>query len=652
MRLRKCFLISIGWLVATAPPVLAQDLPGRPLESASGIYCDATGKDCALIDGTRELPDGEITVLATGLWSRADQTGQAIAAVGDAALRAIQGPDLTRALRRLPGVTLTRNGGLGGFTGLRVRGSASEQVLVLIDGVKVNDPSSPGGGFDFGTVMGDSVSRVELLRGSNSVVWGADAIGGVVNLSTRQIDGITASAEYGGDEQVSGHAALGLAGEWGNATLAGGYITREGFSSAASGTEPDGLEQLYLTARGDVRVAPDFYVTANGRYADSRLDIDGFPPPDFVFADTAERQDTRELSGRLGVLVDRDAVRLRAGYSHADIDRDLIDAAAGPAPYYSTRGKSDRAEAFARIGLGDAVALDTGADYERTRFSDGFTDATARIASTHALLGWYGDGGSFAAGLRLDDHSRFGSEVTLGANGSAELARNLRARASWGEGFKAPTLFQLLSDFGNAALQPERSKSYEIGLDWGGRDSRLSGSLTLFRRDSRNLIDFVSCFGASGGICTDRPFGTYDNVGRARAQGAELELGARLGETLQASATYSNIRTRDRTPGGANQGNWLARRPRQALSASLDWMSPLGLNLGGDVRLVGDSFDDASNATPIDGHALLDARASWPISSRFEIYGRIENLTATDYVEVAGFNTQGRAAYLGARVRL
>lgn len=651
MRLQEYLLVLSGSL-AGAQPALAQDAPGKPRESASGMYCSKTADDCALLDGTRELPEREITVLATGLWSRVDESGQAIAVIGDDELRAVQGPDLVRVLDRLPGATVTRNGGLGGFTGLRIRGSASEQVLVLVDGVRVNDPSSPGGGFDFGTVAAQSIGRVELLRGSNSVVWGSDAIGGVINLSTRQIEGLSASAEYGGDQQFSGNAAWGFAGDAATATLSGGYISREGFSSAASGLEPDGFEQLYLTARGNLRVAPDIYLTANGRFADSELDIDGFPPPDYAFADTAERQDTREFSGRLGVLVDRGSFALRAGYAHSEIDRDLIDTDNGPPPYYSTTGKSDRVETFARIAIAGRIALDSGADYEWTGFSDGFTDARANIGSIHALLGWYGDGASLAVGLRYDDHSRFGGEATLGANGSVDLARGLRARASYGEGFKAPTLFQLLSDFGNGALQPERSRSYDIGLDWGARASRFNGSLTLFRRDSTSLIDFVSCFGSAAAICADRPFGTYDNVGRARAQGIELELGARMSERLRVQAVYSYIETEDRSAGTANGGNWLARRPRDSVTVSFDWAGPSGIALGGDIRLVGDSFDDAGNLVRLDGYAVATLRAAKSLGERIEVFGRIENLFDAGYQSVAGFNSQGRAAFIGARLQM
>jgi vitamin B12 transporter len=223
----------------------------------------------------------------------------------------------------------------------------------------------------------------------------------------------------------------------------------------------------------------------------------------------------------------------------------------------------------------------------------------------------------------------------------------LRLRASYGEGFKAPTLFQLLSDYGNDALRPERSRSFDLGLAWRTRAAPTWGAVTLYRRDSRNLIDFVSCFGVSGGICANRPFGTYDNVGRARAQGFEVEFGLAPSQRLRTSVAYSYLDAKDRANGAQ-----LARRPRHALTATVDWTSPIGLVLGGDVRLVGDSFDDAAGAVPLDGHALADLRASLPLGERFEFYGRIENLFDARYTEVAGYGTRGRAGFVGARLRL
>ncbi len=602
------------------------------------------------VHAAADRPHDQIRVVATGIAERPELDSYPVTVLGDAELRSVQGPDLVRALRRLPGVTLTRNGALGGFTGVRVRGAGAEQLLVLIDGVKVNDVSSPGGGFDFGNLAADEIATVELLRGSHSVVWGSDALAGVMNLTTRTADGVAASAEYGGARQFSGQAVAGISRDRFDAALSAGAVAARGISTAAAGTERDGFDQWHAGARANWRVGPGTAIVGNARYAQGELEIDGFPAPLFAFADTRERQDTRERSGRIGIEHDGGGFRARLGLAHSANDRDLLDQDVGPAPYYATRGRLTRAEAFGRYA-GGALRLDFGADHEWSRFAaDGAFSADrgrATLASGHALVTWDG-GEAFQLGVggRYDSHSRFGGEWTFGANAAARLAANLRLRASYGEGFKAPTLFQLLSDFGNAALLPERSRSYDLGIEYGARD-RLHAALSLFRRDSRDLIDFVSCFGVAGGICAGRPFGTYGNVGRARAEGFEVEFGAAPVEALRLSAAYSYVRARDR---GA--GTDLARRPRHALSASADWRTPFAVRLGGDARLVGDSFDDAGNFTAIDGHALFDLRAALPLGERFELYGRVENLLDARYTEVAGYTAQGRAAYVGVRVGL
>ncbi len=228
--------------------------------------------------------------------------------------------------------------------------------------------------------------------------------------------------------------------------------------------------------------------------------------------------------------------------------------------------------------------------------------------------------------------------------------QDLRLRASYGEGFRAPTLFNLLSIYGNAALQPERARSYDAGLEWGAPYGNLHAAVTVFRRDSRNLIAFVSC--ASLNRCADRPFGLYDNIGLARAQGVEAELGARPTENLHVQAAYTYLETENRTSGTASFGKDLPRRPAHALTLSADWTTPLaGLALGADMRLVSDSFDNAANTIRLDGYALATLRASFPLTDRVEIYGRVENLTDEVYQTVAGYGTWGRSAFIGIRAR-
>ena len=592
-----------------------------------------------------------ITVVATGSPLRIDRTGQPITVITADQLAILQGPDLTRALERIPGLALSRNGGTGAFTGVRLRGAESEQLLVLVDGVRVEDVSAPSGGFDFGTLTTGGVERIDVLRGSNSVVWGSAAIGGVVAVTSRDLNGVDATAEAGSRGSYTGDVTAGLSGKAGSLTLNGGYTTTDGVSAAATGTEPDGARQWRIGAKGRLNLTDALSLLASARYADSKVDIDGFPAPLYVFADTPEYQVTRQLSGRAAARYQTSAFNFEAGYALSETKRDYYDPTIGTAPSYGYRGHSERADLTGHVGLPQDFALDFGADSEWSRYSGTYdAEHRARLSSAHALLGWYSDIATIAGGARIDDHSRFGSQWTFGANGTVKLPANLRLRASYGEGFKAPTLFQLLSDYGNERLVPEHTRSYDAGLEWRGDQVR--AAITVYRRDSRDLIAYDSCFGMTDGICTNRPFGTYDNIGKARAEGVETEIVANPVPAFTARLAYTFTKARNLTGGSANFGNDLARRPRHTLTASLDWTTPLhDLALGADMRFVSSSFDDAGNFTRLDGGSETTVRAILPLTHRVDLHARVENLFNALVPTAAGYGALGRSVFGGLRVR-
>lgn len=613
--------------------------------------------------GRRVADDNEITVLATGNRLDIDKAGQPISVIGADEIASVQGPDITRVLERLPGVTIARNGGLGSTTSLFVRGANSQQLLVLVDGIRVADVAAPGGGYDFGNLTSGGLGRIELLRGSNSVVWGSEAIGGVLALTSRDLNGVEATAEYGARDSFDGQLTAGLSGERYGITLNGGYVRTDGFSASAAGTEPDGFRQYRAGGRAHVDLAPGLTASLVGRYTQGKLDIDGYPAPTFVdFLDTPEYQKTREIGGRAGLAWTSDNLDLNAGYQISDTRRRYYDPTFGDTDFNSeTQGQTRRAELTGAFRATQALRLDFGADHEWSRIDtvSAFSPAArnkANLSSGHALLGWYDDRFSIAGGVRYDDHSRFGHKWTFGANGSVTVANDLRVRASYGEGFKVPTLYQLFSEYGNptTTLNPEKSRSYDAGVEYGNRNGALHFALTGFRRDSRDLIGFVSCQGAT---CATRPFGYYVNVGRARATGFELELGTQIGETLHAQTAYTYVKSTDRTRGSFTQGTDLPRRPRHALTTSLDWTpvvsGPLtGLTLGGDIRLVGDSYDSPGEFGRLDSYVLATVRASVPLGEHVEVFGRIENVTDEDYVTVGDYGTAGRSAFVGVRAKI
>lgn len=606
------YLLLIGCSLLASAPALAQEAPGDSPDSADAIV-----------------------VTASGWREPAAQVGQSISVIDAAELARVQGGDIVRVLEQLPGVTPARSGGLGSQTSMFVRGGNSEQLLVTIDGVRVEDTAAPSGGFDLGTLLTGGIGRIELLRGSNSVVWGSSAIAGVLAVTSAEINGASGSLEYGDHNTVAGEAQAGFADESRALTLNGGYTHSDGISAFAGGSEPDAFRQWHIGGRGRLDVASGWSLVAAGRYADSRVDIDGYPAPAYVFADTPEYQTGHQASGRVGIEHQAGSLQLRAGVELSSTQRAYFDPTYGTAPDYQTDGRSIRADLAGRAELASHWTLDFGGDSEWTRFSTSYDPRqTARLSSGHALLGYAQNAVAVSAGVRIDDHDRFGSHWTFGANGSVKLGGGWRLRASYGEGFKAPTLYQLYGYGGNQQLKPETSESFDGGIELGDQTSRLHFAATVFRRDSRNLIDYLWPDG-------------YFNVGRTRAEGVELEAGARVTANFRVQAAYTYVKATNLAT-----GKDLARRPRNALTVSADWTTPLaGLALGGDLRMVGESYDNASNSIRLGSYALGTVRASVPVGQHFELYGRIENVTDEKYATAYQYGTYGRTAYAGVRVK-
>ncbi|MDT8758715.1 TonB-dependent receptor [Sphingomonas psychrotolerans] len=602
--------------------------------------------------------EDQIVVVASGVEQEAETTGRSITVLNRETIETRQTVSLSDLLATTPGVTSTRNGGPGSITAVRIRGAEDAQTLVLIDGVRAMDPSAPAGAFDFGNLLTSSIQRVEVLRGPNSVIWGSQALGGVVNIVTQTpVDGVAAraNAEYGYADQVSANAAIAAGNDKLQGALTGGYFRTDGISQAAAGTEADGYRQYTASGRLRYEFAPGVGVDLRGYYADSRLELDGYlSVPPYSFGDTDEYSTAQELYGYAGLFADIGPISNRVAFTIADINRDGFASTADTTPAYLYRGRSERYEYRGDAKLIDQLRLTFGAERENLRFYDGSETKRADITSFYGqAIVAPADQVTLTAGIRNDDHSRFGAHTSWGANLAVKPFETTLLRASYGEGFKAPTLYQLFSDYGTDSLDPETAKSWEVGVEQSALKGAARLGVTWFHRNTRNQIDFFSCPAEEvtnpAKICFNRPFGTYANIARTRAEGVEIELALRPVEAFTVTANYTYTDTENRSDG--YEGNQLARRPRDTASLSADYRLPFGLSLGGTVTIVGDSFNDQGNFTRLDGFALGSIRAEMPIGDRFAVYGRIENLTDEKYQVVSGYGTYGRAAYAGVRLK-
>ena len=616
----------------------------------------------------------DVVVTANRSAQPANRVGQSVTVLTTAEIEVSQTVVVSDLLLRTPGVTVSRNGGVGGVTGLRIRGAESDQTLAVIDGVKLNDPSGTGGGYDFGNLLVGDIARIEVLRGAQSTLWGSQASGGVVNIVTAAP---TAPFEADLDAEAGSRGTAWLRGGLGGATeraswrLAASRYRTEGFSSFAGGTEDDGFEQYGLSGRADVRLTDAVSLDLRVVYSDGEADIDGFAPPTYAFGDTREVAETGQLVGYAGVNFDLLDGRLsnRVAYGHTRIDRrNLNPDQAVTAVTFDAEGVNDRLEYQGVLDIRQGWTATFGAEHEEAGFttrapssfdpSPASASAEATIDGVYAQLqGEVARGLTLTGGLRRDEHDTFGGKTL----GQAAVAWSLNdgasvLRASFGQGFKAPSLYQLFSEYGNEGLLPEEADGWDAGVEQHLLDGSLILAATYFSRETTHQIDFVSCTGSetptSAPLCFlngVRRFGYYSNVALTEADGVELAADYGIG-AVSIQANYTRTNTENRTP-GANLGRDLARRPDEVanLVATYEW--PFGLSTSVAVQHVGDSFDNASNATRLDGYTLVDLRASYPIDETLEVYGRVENVGDEVYETTRGYGVAGRGAVVGVRAR-
>ena len=599
--------------------------------------------------------DDMIVVTATRSETKMSEIGLTISVLDRALIDQRQTVSLADLLRTTPGVTIARNGGAGGFTSIFIRGAQSEQTVALIDGVKLNDPSSPGGGFNFADLLTDSVERIEILRGPQSVLWGSQAIGGVVNLITRaptEALTIGATGEYGRYDH--GHLTGNVAGKAGPVAFSAGagYLTTGGISAfdrALGGVERDGYHLFGANAKGVVTLTQAVSLDLRGFYTKSKVDLDG----GFPFGETSQYSRQQQIIGYAGLNAAMFDGRLknRIATAYTLIDRNNYDPVAARPKNFDARGRNLRFEYQGVADLSIAEAA-FGAEHEQERFrivsAYSFQPTPERAVAKANIDSLYLNlrakpltGLSVGAGLRYDDHSQFGHATT----GSADLAYSpnqgeTTIRASYGEGFKAPSLYQLYDGFaGNINLVPEKAKGWDAGVTQRLLDGSVELSATYFARTVRNQIDYS--------FSTNK----YGNISRARARGVELGMRLRPAEgfTVDANYTYTKSVNRERSDG--NFGKDLARRPRNTVNVAADYQWPFGLATGATITHVSSSYDDPGNFRRLEGYVLVDLRASYPVTTNIELFGRIENLFDERYETAFRYGQPGRAAYGGVRLR-
>lgn len=581
-----------------------------------------------------QTPVSELVVTAPRLATTPDLvTG--LRAIERAEIEARQATFAADVLNTLPGVSVFRRG-IGGLATVRLRGAEADKTLVLIDGVPVNDPADPSGAFDFGALQLADVERVELLSGPQGSLWGSDAIGGVIAFHTRELDGWALEAEGGSYGTARGALSGGVVGDrhaFGGSVA--GFRT-DGVSKAEAGTEDDAFETVTASAHGRVDLTDTVRLDGRVRYTFAEVEIDGFAPPDFRLADTAAINMSRAWSG-FGRLTAEGPL----GFTHK-LSLGLSDLTRKDLSDFPSRFTADREVwrwTAERGGTEDPWAVVAGLERQEVAADlDGRTSAdlstTAAFAVGRARLGPV----TATASLRHDDPDAYRSETTGRLSLAAELGAGFVATASAGQGFKTPTLSQLVCDFCFPAgpaldLKPETAEGYDLRLGWRSGDGAWSAALTGYRLTVKDQIAYVA--------------GRYVNIARTRSSGLEAEATGRLTDQLSLRLAYAHTDAIDATTGAS-----LLRVPDHSGSASLFWT---GDRLSGAFTVRGESSQtdadvDGFSRIRRKGFAVADLAGAWKLTDRVSLTGRVENLADTRYQEAYGYREPGRSVFVGIRI--
>jgi len=605
-----------------------------------------------------------IVVTANRAPVRLDRVGNSVTVLDRQAIEKSQQIGVPELLAQTPGISFARNGGRGTVTSIFIRGAESGHSVVLYDGVRLNDPSTTDGGASLADVTTANVERIEVLRGAQSTLYGSQAIGGVVNIISRApTEPLEADMRLEAGELGSYLARGGVGGRQGGLVwrAGGGFGVTDGVSAYAPGSERDGYENVSLNGRLSYAPADDVELDLRGFYTMGEAEFDSFD------RDASFRGKSETRTGYAGLKFALfDTLANRVALTRTDSDRVNTDlAATGEAPpiTFMAHGKTDRFEYQGTLDLDGRILAVFGMDYARnamrTASPSAFDPDPVPVRGSDHTVGAYGQvqvsvaqGLTLTGGVRQEEHSTFGGSTMASTSAAWSLNQGATIlRASWAQGFKAPSLYQLYSEYGNAGLEPETAQSWDAGIEQRLFDA-LSLSAVYFNRASRDLIDFAYCSGGTGNpLCADGRFGYYENVSRFEAEGVELGAGIDLG-AWSASANYTLLDAINASPGDPNAGKWLPRRPRHTINASAGYSWPGGLETGATLRVVGPSFNDAGNVLRLDGYTLVDLRVAYPLDERVEIYGRVENAFDEKYETIRDAGTLPRLVYAGIRLRL
>lgn len=632
----------------------------------------------------QDLDIGEVVITPNRAPTDKAKTGSKVETVSKEEIDEQARPLIVDYLNQLPGIHVTSPGGPGTEASLSVRGLPRRYVKTLYNGIDISDPTSTQAQTSYQYLLADNVGSIEVLKGSQSTLYGSDAIAGVISIST--LGGIEpgvkhlVGVEAGSNGTVRGAYGLRAANDKASLSFNVAGFHTDGISSAALGSEGDAFDLGNIDVNGEYRFSENFSVFGSALYIKGKAEYDN---DRYVIPDTGEivepsdnflnRNATEQAAARFGFNLDLLDGRMKntASVQVFQLDRAIrsVDPLFGAfdADYTGTRTKLDYQGSFE---ASTRLTLQYGADHEwqNAAATDNYgtdTDDGFELTGlwTQAILEPV-DNLVLTAGLRHDSHSEFGEHLTYRGTASYLFDQTgTRLHSSVGTGFRAPSLYELFGPWvGNTALQPETSFSFDAGVEQTFLDGALVADVTFFMLDVDNLIIY------------DSPSGTYQQSdGTTKSRGVETSFTWKASSWLDLGAnyTYTDAKEADgdraiRIPEHAI-GLQATVRPAEKWTISATAKIPLNAL---DTIIVGSeafagtcfpppTFDPVGctqyravrGDVKLDDYVLINAKVAYKPTDNTEAYLRVENLLDQNYQVSPGFGTPGISAFAGFKAQ-
>ncbi len=549
---------------------------------------------------------------------------------------------VAEALQTIAGIQVSPTGGMGQQTSLYLRGMDSHRTLVLIDGVRYNDITTPKGSANFEHLMINDIERIEVIKGAQSSIWGADASAGVINIITKDAkDGTHGSVaiEYGKYNSKTTKATVSHKNQNFDAKLSAVRVDTDGFSAMAprgekaKNYEDDGYENTTANLKLGYNFDENNRVSSSYEIIDTKVDIDGYDS--VTFAPDPNNLDIAKTKTHLANLAyeNRNDIALTQIYSNfSEIKRASTNT---DTPDF--KGIVKEYGINTSIDYLNSSNVTIGADYKKFENKkdtvDEYNNKGFFISNTNKF---FDDKTIITEALRYDRYSDFDNKVTGKIGIKQYIIDELNISSNYGTGYNVPTIYQLyfVDNFGNSGnkdLTPEKTKSYDLSIEYKGF------SITYFDTKVKNMIDWET-----------NPLtwaGTYKNIeGSSKIKGTEIAYKNEVAEDTFFNLNYTNLSAKN------DNNEYLARRAKNKIGFGVDYygLKDFHFNLNGEY--IGTRYEKANEQGAKTGnYAIWNALVDYDINKNFSTYVRLDNMFNKDYQIVDGFSTSQRAAYLGLK---